>query len=899
MEHEVSYNFEDEDQFWTALEETISRECTTHDSIDDTLRSYIELIGSCRGRFLPTDNDLGRCAFKLQESSLFTTHADYIRRQFIQCLIEDDEPNVVLVSTSFLITHAQLNERTFELLNDEGAFPRLIRLISSPKQHGHEGIHRLLMELLYEMSRIQRIKIGDLAHVDDDFIKMLFEIIEQVSDDVNDPYHYPTIRVLLVLNEQFMVAAHDPANGQAAVPLTNKVIKVLSAHGSEYKTFGENIILLLNREDETSLQLLTLKLLYLLFTTPPTYEYFYTNDLRVLVDILIRNLLDLPEEASSLRHTYLRVLYPLLEHTQLQHPPHYKRDEIRKLLVVLGGGQLHDPNGSHEGLQHWGHFDAVDETTKRLVKRCEGVSWLIDPEIEPPVHAESPTDDGASDLSSPTSPSKAHPPALPAPRKLKKRNSSKGSTLTIGQYLTPRLEGARQSSLSMMEVAAQKEKPGVITPSRNPGLKNNLRAAIMQKKEKPPPPQARRSGLSRMRMERMESDAEMAKTEVQKTEVQKTEVQKTEPAPNVEGEDHTQTNNHHHRHPPIPFHHHHHHHHNHGATSPPPALEEKDKDKAEPPPVPSHHKGHHLGHHFGKKPPPAPKARRRRGREGSGDSTREPGKFSSNLPSIVTTTTAGERIIEANPFSPVDKTFSPPEPDSASTIDSRMKLPVSEALEQAQAMALAEIEETLEHVEIEEELEEETEEDIAGEEGKTESPTVEEIQKNDAAAGTSHELPQEEDGADNKHDQPGISRAHSQEEIDQQFHDAVPDQPLSQSQTLSPTPSHLLVQSQTLSPYPTADEMATPPESMTPSVTLTTMTTGMTGPGTSAMAVQQSQTQQMAQMPRMVLTPPAQEPSRGVPGPQYELERSPFLTDEEVEEEETDQDQMDEDEGRR
>jgi len=45
-----------------------------------------------------------------------------------------------------------------------------------------------------------------------------------------------------------MVAAHDPANGQAAVPLTNKVIKVLSAHGSEYKTFGENIILLLNRE---------------------------------------------------------------------------------------------------------------------------------------------------------------------------------------------------------------------------------------------------------------------------------------------------------------------------------------------------------------------------------------------------------------------------------------------------------------------------------------------------------------------------------------------------------------------------------------------------------------------------------------------------------------------------
>jgi hypothetical protein len=46
-----------------------------------------------------------------------------------------------------------------------------------------------------------------------------------------------------------MVAAHDPVSaGAQSVPLTNKVIKILSAHGSAYKTFGENIILLLNRE---------------------------------------------------------------------------------------------------------------------------------------------------------------------------------------------------------------------------------------------------------------------------------------------------------------------------------------------------------------------------------------------------------------------------------------------------------------------------------------------------------------------------------------------------------------------------------------------------------------------------------------------------------------------------
>lgn len=33
--------------------------------------------------------------------------------------------------------------------------------------------------------------------VEDDFVRHLFEIIEELSDDVNDPYHYPVIRVLV------------------------------------------------------------------------------------------------------------------------------------------------------------------------------------------------------------------------------------------------------------------------------------------------------------------------------------------------------------------------------------------------------------------------------------------------------------------------------------------------------------------------------------------------------------------------------------------------------------------------------------------------------------------------------------------------------------------------------
>ena len=58
--------------------------------------------------------------------------------------------------------------------------------------------------------------------------------------------------------------------------------------------------------EDLVMQLLVLKILYLLFTTNVTSEYFYTNDLCVLVDVFLRELVDLDEEAESVR------CYPIL-----------------------------------------------------------------------------------------------------------------------------------------------------------------------------------------------------------------------------------------------------------------------------------------------------------------------------------------------------------------------------------------------------------------------------------------------------------------------------------------------------------------------------------------------------------------------------------------------------------
>ena len=246
-----------------------------------------------------------------------------------------------------------------------------------------------------------------------------------------------------------MVCAHDPTDNRnlnAGVNITNRVIKTLSIHGVAYKTFGESIILLLNRESETSLQLLILKLLYLVFTTPSTCEYFYTNDLFVLTDILIRNLLDLPLDTPStapLRHTYLRVLHPLLAYTQLRHPPHYKRDELRSMLAVL-------VNTGSEAGHH--HFEAPDATTMRLANRCFGVEWLRD-ELESPTVTIKIDEAGLPDTS-PTSPTLGAGAAFVAKK-------------AVGMNpLGLNLPEAQESNLSVVEITAQKEKPGVITPSR-------------------------------------------------------------------------------------------------------------------------------------------------------------------------------------------------------------------------------------------------------------------------------------------------------------------------------------------------------------------------------------------------------------------------------------------------
>lgn len=249
-------------------------------------------------------------------------------------------------------------------------------------------LHRILLELLYEMCKVQKLALQDLKILKQEFITYLFTAIEEREDYDHDPYSYAILKVLLALNEQYMIANYDlsqkhdaedatPADQETSVlpshevqrqtpkifeSLGNPVFETLIKNQEKFSLFGESIVFLLNRSPDTCLQLMALKFLYLIFTNPGTSSYLYVNDLKVIVDVFIRELYNLSCDEERLRHTYLRVLHPLLLYTELRYDS-YKRAELCSLLQDMAES-CNNP------------VFEISEMTQRLANRCLLVDWL-------------------------------------------------------------------------------------------------------------------------------------------------------------------------------------------------------------------------------------------------------------------------------------------------------------------------------------------------------------------------------------------------------------------------------------------------------------------------------------------------------------------------------------------
>ncbi|KAJ1918565.1 pre-rRNA processing [Tieghemiomyces parasiticus] len=133
----------------------------------------------------------------------------------------------------------------------------------------------------------------------------------------------------LVLSQRCVSANNTPLH-----PPASPVIKTLSRERDSCLTFSENLIFMLNREVDSESLLAILDFIAAVLTYPDTYDFFFTNDLKVLIDVTIRELYNLPEDAVKLRMAYIRLLAPIIinsQYCQIRHKAAHLATLLRHL----------------------------------------------------------------------------------------------------------------------------------------------------------------------------------------------------------------------------------------------------------------------------------------------------------------------------------------------------------------------------------------------------------------------------------------------------------------------------------------------------------------------------------------------------------------------------------------
>jgi len=70
---------------------------------------------------------------------------------------------VLYLASTILLCDGRQNQETFEVMQAEGLFPRLLEVVGSKKALEDKECRNRLLDVLYEMSRVQRLRWEDLG----------------------------------------------------------------------------------------------------------------------------------------------------------------------------------------------------------------------------------------------------------------------------------------------------------------------------------------------------------------------------------------------------------------------------------------------------------------------------------------------------------------------------------------------------------------------------------------------------------------------------------------------------------------------------------------------------------------------------------------------------------------
>ncbi|CDR37882.1 CYFA0S01e18690g1_1 [Cyberlindnera fabianii] len=389
--------FADPKDFWYYTQNCLTcRDVEDTDEVNHRLVTFLTTVATHIKIHVNDDQDLYRCGLYLVDSPLYVENTVFCVAKELTLLLMDQLPqSVKLVLSYMLLLDCKRDSSTLQVIQDHRGFEVFYRSLHSlfetlavmDGDSGDSGTVGTMkktctaqLDTLFQMCKFLSISAEELAIMDTFFVNYIFESLV-VTDIEEDMLNASKFRFILAVNEQFMIACRDDPK------LENRVFTTIQQHVSS-RNFSECLLVFFNRVEDTCLQIMISKILYLILTTPDTMDLFYHNDLNVLVDVLLRELTNLSEEEENTRNTFLRVLHPLLKNEQFAQTP-YKKDQLRNILRYFAG-------------ESENKFWNQTETTQRLAKRCLSVAWLQDKpateEKQPDEVQPSPTD------SSPTTP---------------------------------------------------------------------------------------------------------------------------------------------------------------------------------------------------------------------------------------------------------------------------------------------------------------------------------------------------------------------------------------------------------------------------------------------------------------------------------------------------------------
>ncbi|CAG9783845.1 unnamed protein product [Diatraea saccharalis] len=180
----------------------------------------------------------------------------------------------------------------------------------------------LLLSMVLSMG--DKLPITHFEQLGVEFAQFLLELIESPPEtDENEQIPDLFLTLLLAYNLQF------------EQPNDNLLLNALETMDNA-KTFCEKVLLLLNREEdpvhifdhEPAPPHSVLKLVIDLFSRKKTAGHFYTNDVKVAIDIIVRQLADL-SPGDERRQQYLKILQGIIRNTDYEAHLHRKQDLFR------------------------------------------------------------------------------------------------------------------------------------------------------------------------------------------------------------------------------------------------------------------------------------------------------------------------------------------------------------------------------------------------------------------------------------------------------------------------------------------------------------------------------------------------------------------------------------------